>query len=85
MPSDEHTLTLQEIAADRDCWSAHAGEQYRELAHWLRGIAAKCRLPYTQKELLKLARCPSAALAPTILSRPAGLAGCAAACAAEQC
>jgi hypothetical protein len=54
--SDEHTLTLQEIAADRDCWSAHAGEQYRELAHWLRGIAAKCRLPYTQKELLKLAR-----------------------------
>jgi hypothetical protein len=58
MPSDEHmlTLTLQEIAADRDCWSAHAGEQYRELAHWLRGIAAKCRLPCTQKELLKLAR-----------------------------
>ena len=56
MPSDEHTLTLQEIAADRDCWSAHAGEQYRELAHWLRGIAAECRLPYTQKELLKLAR-----------------------------
>jgi hypothetical protein len=58
MPSDEHmlTLTLQEIAADRDCWSAHAGEQYRELAHWLRGIATKCRLPYTQKELLKLAR-----------------------------
>ena len=31
MPSDEHTLTLQEIAAE-------------------------CRLPYTQKELLKLAR-----------------------------
>jgi hypothetical protein len=57
MPSDEHTLTLQEIAADRDCWSgAHAREQYPELAHWLRGIAAKCRLPYTQKELLKLAR-----------------------------
>jgi len=54
--SDEHTPTLQNIAADRDCSSAHAGEQYRELAHWLRGIAAKCRLPYTQKELLKLAR-----------------------------
>jgi hypothetical protein len=56
MPSGEHTPTLQEIATDRDCWSAHAEEQYRELAHGLRGIAAKCRLPYTQKELLKLAR-----------------------------
>jgi hypothetical protein len=56
MPRDEHTLTLQEIAADRDLWSAHAGQHYGELAHWLRGIAAKCRLPYTQKELLKLAR-----------------------------
>ena len=53
---DEHTLTLQQIAADRDWWSADAGEHYRELAHWLRGIAAKCRLPYTQKELLDLAR-----------------------------
>jgi hypothetical protein len=50
--SDEHTPTLQNIAADRDCWSAHAGEQYRELAHWLRGIAAECRLPYSQRELL---------------------------------
>ena len=28
---------------------------YRELAHWLRGVAAKCRLPHTQKELLNLA------------------------------
>jgi hypothetical protein len=54
--SDEHTSTLQNIAANRDWWSADAGEQYRELAHWLRGIAAKCRLPYTQSELLKLAR-----------------------------
>ena len=52
---DEHTPTLQQIAADRDRWSADAGEHYRELAHWLRGIAAKCRLPYTQKELLDLA------------------------------
>jgi hypothetical protein len=43
-------------AADRDCWSTDAGKNYRELAHWLRGIAAKCRLPYTQKELLDLAR-----------------------------
>jgi hypothetical protein len=54
--SDEHTPTLQNIAADRDWWSAHAGEQYRELAHWLRGIAAECRLPYSQRELLDLAR-----------------------------
>jgi hypothetical protein len=53
---DEHTPTLQQIAADRDWWSADAGKHYRELAHWLRGIAAKCRLPYTQKELLDLAR-----------------------------
>jgi hypothetical protein len=54
--SDEHTPTLQAIAADRDWWSAHAGMHYRELAHWLRGIAAKSRLPYTQRELLDLAR-----------------------------
>jgi hypothetical protein len=54
--SDEHTPTLQDIAADRDWWSAHAGAHYRELAQWLRGVAAKCRLPYTQKELLALAR-----------------------------
>jgi hypothetical protein len=53
--SDEHTPTLQDIAADR-WWSANAGMHYRELAHWLRGIAAKCRLPYTQRELLDLAR-----------------------------
>ena len=53
---DEHTPTLQQIAADRDWWSADAGKHYRELAHWLLGIAAKCRLPYTQKELVNLAR-----------------------------
>jgi hypothetical protein len=53
---DEHTPTLQKIAADRDWWSADAGTHYRELAHWLCGIAATCRLPYTQKELLDLAR-----------------------------
>ena len=49
------TDALQKTAADRDWWSADAGKHYRELAHWLRGVAAKCRLPYTQKELLKLA------------------------------
>ena len=54
--SDERTPTLQDIAADRDWWSADAGTHYRELVHWLRGIAAKCRLPYTQKELVNLAR-----------------------------
>jgi hypothetical protein len=54
--SHEHTPTLQSIAADRDWWSANAGEHYRELANWLRGIAAKCRLPYSRRELLDLAR-----------------------------
>jgi hypothetical protein len=41
--SQEHMPTLQNIAADRDWWSADAGEHYRELAHWLRGVAAKWR------------------------------------------
>jgi hypothetical protein len=54
--SDEYTPTLQDIAADRDWWSAHAGAHYRELARWLRGIAAKCQLPYSRRELLDLAR-----------------------------
>jgi hypothetical protein len=54
--TDEHTPTLQDIAADRDWWSTDVGAHYRQLAHWLRGIAAKSRLPYTQKELLDLAR-----------------------------
>jgi len=54
--SYEHTSTLQDIASDRDWWSVDAGKQYRELAHWLRGIAAKCGLPYSQRELLDLAR-----------------------------
>ena len=54
--TDEYAPTLQKTAADRDLWSADAGKHYRELAHWLRGVAAKCRLPYTQKELLKLAK-----------------------------
>ena len=66
--SDGHTLELhppetgipgecpvQDIAADRDHWSQHAGKHYRELAHWLRGVAAKCRLPNPQRELLSLA------------------------------
>jgi hypothetical protein len=54
--TEKHTPTLQDIAADRDWWSADADKHYRGLAHRLRGIAAKCRLPYTQKELLDLAR-----------------------------
>jgi hypothetical protein len=31
-------------------------KHYRDLAHWLRGISAKCRLPDPQEELLGLAR-----------------------------
>ena len=54
--SDEYTPTLQDIVADRNWRSAEAGTHYRELAHSLRGIAAKCRLPYTQKKLLDIAR-----------------------------
>jgi hypothetical protein len=31
--TEKHTPTLQDIAADRDWWSADAGKHYRELAH----------------------------------------------------
>ena len=54
--SDEHTPTLQGIGTDRDWWLRDSGAHYRELAAWLRGIAAKCRLPNPQQELLRLAR-----------------------------
>jgi hypothetical protein len=54
--TDEHTPTLQDIPADGDWWLRESGAHYRELAGWLRGIAAKCRLPNPQQELLKLAR-----------------------------
>jgi len=54
--SDEYTPTLQDIAADRDWWLRHSGAHYRELAAWLRGVAARCRLPNPQRELLALAR-----------------------------
>jgi hypothetical protein len=53
--SDEYTPALQHAAADRERWSQHAGKHYRDLAHRLRGIAAKCRLPNPQRELLRLA------------------------------
>jgi len=53
--TSEHSPTLQDIAADQDCWYQNAGAHYREVAHWLRGVAAKCRLPSTQRELLSLA------------------------------
>jgi hypothetical protein len=53
--SDENTQTLQDLAADRDWWRT-SGAHYRELADWLRGVAAKCRLPNPQRELLALAR-----------------------------
>ena len=54
--SDEHTPTLEDAPADWDWWSAFAGMHYRELAEWLRGMAAGCRLPYTRRELLDLAQ-----------------------------
>jgi hypothetical protein len=53
---NEHTPTLQDIAAHRESWLRDAGTHYRELAHWLRGIAAGSRLPSAQRELLNLAR-----------------------------
>ncbi len=52
---DGYTHTLQNIAADRKWWLRDSGAHYRELAHWLRGIAAGCRLPNPRKELLRLA------------------------------
>jgi len=54
--SDEHTLTLQDITADRDYRSQQYGKRYRQVAHWLRGVAAKCGLPDPQRELLDIAR-----------------------------
>jgi hypothetical protein len=54
--SDERGPISQDIAADQDCWQEDAGKHYRELAHWLRRIAVKCRLPNPQQELLGLAR-----------------------------
>ena len=53
--SDEYTPTLQDLAADRDRWFRNAGPHYREVAHWLRGVAARCHLPNPQRELLTLA------------------------------
>jgi hypothetical protein len=49
-------MSLRQADADRDWSSADAGGHYHELARWLRGIAAKCRLPYSQRELLDLAQ-----------------------------
>jgi hypothetical protein len=37
-------------------WSQSTGAHYQELAAWLREVAAKCRLPNPQREVLKLAR-----------------------------
>jgi hypothetical protein len=51
-----NALPTLQIAADQHWWSGHAGMHYRELAHWLRGMAAKCRAPYAQRELLDPAR-----------------------------
>ena len=54
--SYDNTQRLQRIAVNRDYWSADAEEHYRELADQLRGVAAKCRLPNPQRELLNLAQ-----------------------------
>jgi hypothetical protein len=54
--SDGQMPTFRDTAADRDWWQGDAKRHYRELAHWLRGIAAKCRLPNPQQELLDIAR-----------------------------
>ena len=50
--SDEHMLSaLQQFAID---WLRDSSWHYRQLAQ-LRGIAAGCRLPNPQRELLNLA------------------------------
>jgi hypothetical protein len=54
--TDENTPTLQDIGADRGWWLHDAGAHYRNLAGWLRDVAAKCRLANPQRELLALAR-----------------------------
>jgi hypothetical protein len=50
--SDEHALSLQQFAID---WLRDSSWHYRQLARRLRGIAAGCRLPKPQRELLNLA------------------------------
>jgi hypothetical protein len=52
--TEQYTLTLRDIAADREWWRGNAAH-YQELATWLREVAAWCRLPNPQRELLKLA------------------------------
>jgi hypothetical protein len=53
--TDEYTRALQNAAADRDWWR-ESGAHYRELATWLRELAARCRLPNPRRELIDLAR-----------------------------
>jgi hypothetical protein len=54
--TDEDKPTLQHMAGDCDWWLRDAGAHYRDIAHWLRGMAARCRLPNPQRELPNLAR-----------------------------
>jgi len=54
--SDEHAPTLRQLGPDRDWWLRDGGDHYRELAEWMREVAARCRLPNPQRELLDLAR-----------------------------
>jgi hypothetical protein len=53
---DQNTLTLQQVAAETNRWQREAGSHYCEIAAWLRQVAAKCRLPNPQRELLNLAK-----------------------------
>ena len=54
MPN-EHAPALQDLTVNRNCRSQHDQKQYRQVAHWLRGVAVKCRLPDPQRELLDIA------------------------------
>ena len=63
--TEKHTPTLQDIAADRDWWSADAGKHYRELAHGLRGIAANCRVQSALVYLIAVMVPTEAAITPS--------------------
>ena len=54
--SDEHAPALQDLTANCDYRSQDDQKHYRQVAHWLRGVAAKCHLPDPQRELRDLAR-----------------------------
>jgi hypothetical protein len=53
--TDDHTPTLQDIAPIRTGGCGTAERITENWSGWLRGIAAKCRLPIARRELLNLA------------------------------